>query len=58
MDGGGDEAIAGTDEAGAGDASSTTRRPAVPTPLNQKRYKKLGIAINPYPLQIVCQLNR
>ncbi|CAD6254119.1 unnamed protein product [Miscanthus lutarioriparius] len=39
MDGG------GGDEAGAGDASNpvTTRRPAAPTPLSKKRYKKLDL---------------
>jgi hypothetical protein len=37
----------GGDEAGAGDASSTARRPAAPIPLSQKRYKKIGAAINP-----------
>ena len=43
MDGG------GGDEAGAGDASNpvTARRPAAPTPLIKKRYKKLGTIMNP-----------
>jgi hypothetical protein len=31
----------GRDEARDGDASSTVRRLAAPTPLSQKRYKKL-----------------
>jgi len=43
MDGG------GGDEAGAGDASNpvTARRPAAPTPLSKKRYKKLGTVMDP-----------
>ena len=52
MDGRGDEAIVGRDEAGAGDASSMVRRSAAPTPLSQKRYKKIGTAII-NPLSIV-----
>jgi len=52
MDGRGDEAIGGRNEAGAGDASSTARRLAAPTPLSQKRYKKIGTAII-NPLSIV-----
>jgi hypothetical protein len=58
MEGGGDEAIEGRDETGAGDVSSMARRPAAPNPtsLGQKRYKKLGTAH--CKMQIVCQLNR
>jgi len=47
MDGRGDEAIGGRDEARASDASSTARKLATPTPLSQKRYKKIGAALNP-----------
>jgi hypothetical protein len=48
MDGGGDKVVGRRNEAGAGDRSNRgmASRPPASTPLSQKRYKKLGIAIN------------
>lgn len=46
--GGGGEAVGRRNEAGAGDRTNRGMAswPAAPTPLSQKRYKKLGTAIN------------
>ena len=47
MDGRGDEAIGGRDEGEPAMRLAWQRRSAAPTPLSQKRYKKIGAALNP-----------